>query len=284
MKITEQHEAPLQVQLRSTWVWDAAKRQNVEVKHYATVQATFTTAEALGAWAITGGDAHLMTVRFADYTDPEPRAGRVAQTLRVSLASDSFCRDHHVHWRFFREDLNPHDRDTQDKVVSCEDCRRKLGLEQIKDPRHYVPLRERPVKPPTQKELKLAAFKAKFEAKYGQAPEHFESFQTTNNNTALYALKNLLAYPFGYNSPRSQEYPQDKVVTALMQAAGKVADLQGQDAMLRHVAELLGVDARWGSPTARSDDYFFHNGVRMIDLTVALQDEQIDALLKLGRA
>lgn len=258
--------------------WDAQARKSVPREVIEYVPAEIITARVIGAWAERRGrDTHVMTVTFARYT--HPKLGReVVEHSRLGDPGDqSDCRHHEVSWVLFRQNLDPNDQQVRDRYVTCEDCRARYGLPQIKDPRHYLPLEERPPRAPTKKELRHAAFLERFEAKYGQAPRHFETFQTTTTNTRLWYFKILLERPLRDYS----RTPSAKRVTTLMQAAQRVADLEGNAALDAHVATVLGLDVHFGVRHERGymqDDYGV-GGKRLSFLDDHLSAEQLEALL-----
>lgn len=273
------------VLIRTTYVWNAETRRHDPHLEFAFVAATVRTIRTVGAWAARRDrDAHLMTLTYARFTHPE--SGKEItehyQGNEQTPGDTSDCRHHAVSWVLFKETLDETDPAVLDRYVSCEDCRAMHGLAQIKDPRHYIPLAERPPREPTQKEIKLAKFGERFEAKYGHAPLHFETFQNANSNARLWKLKNLIEYPFGYNHARSGTPARAKRVTAIMQAAGRVADLEGNAALERHVAALLGRDVRWGEEgknPRHASDWFLDGKTELFNLSQLMTDAEIDALL-----
>lgn len=120
-------------------------------------------------------------------------------------------------------------------------------------PREPLPLTSREVererraavpRPPTKKQQATERFRATFREKYGREPV-WGSWQTTNNNPALFAFGHLISSLGKYPDGSFAGYAPETLTRPLTRAASQVMNLAGMDGFLAWAGELLRAPVCW---------------------------------------
>lgn len=99
-------------------------------------------------------------------------------------------------------------------------------------------------RPPTKKQQAEARFRANFREKYGREPV-WSSWQTTNNNPALFAFGHLISSYGKHPDGSFAGYAPEQLTRPLTKAASEVMNLAGMDGFLAWASALLRAPVRW---------------------------------------